>query len=399
MKKNRMFLVLTVLAITTLACQVGSWLPDDIFSNNSIEQVVSPEVDALTVELSPTSEPVTSLPEIPQNIRDMEQLQIALYKKVSPGVVSIQTLDSQGGTQGSGFVYDHEGHIITNYHVVQGATDIEVDFPSGLKVFGEVIGVDLDSDIAVIKVDVPAEQLFPVSLGDSDQLQIGQMVVAIGNPYGLTGTMTVGIVSAKGRTLSSLRETPDGRLFSAGDLIQTDASINPGNSGGPLLTLEGEVIGINRAIQLSGVTESGDPINTGIGFAISVNILKRVVPKLISQGSYDYPYVGVSARPELTLIESLALGLKYQNGAYVVEIVPGGPADQAGLRAGSTPTEFIGLYAGGDLIIGIDGQSVMTFSDFLSYLMTKKSPGDVVTITFIRDNEEKEVELTLGTRP
>ncbi len=394
MKNSRLLLVMTVLALVTLACQVGSWLP-----GSSETQVISPEPAIVATEQPAISEPAIPLPDVPQNLRDMEQLQIALYKQVSPGIVSIQTLDNQGGAQGSGFVYDLEGHIITNYHVVQTATEIEVDFPSGLKVFGEVIGVDIDSDLAVIKVDVPADQLFPVVLGDSDELQVGQIVVAIGNPYGLNGTMTVGIVSAKGRTLSSLRETPDGRLFSAGDLIQTDASINPGNSGGPLLTLNGEVIGINRAIQLSGVTDTGDPINTGIGFAISVNILKRVVPELIEKGSYDYPYVGISARPELTLIESQALGLEYQNGAYVVEIVPGGPADQAGLQAGTTPTEFIGLYAGGDLIIAIDGQSVMTFSDFLSYLMTKKSPGDVVSITYIRDNREKEVDLTLGTRP
>jgi 2-alkenal reductase len=211
--------------------------------------------------------------------------------------------------------------------------------------------------------------------------------------------MTVGVVSAKGRTLESIRETPEGRFFSAGDLIQTDASINPGNSGGPLLNLDGEVIGINRAIRLSGVTLSGDPINTGIGFAVSVNILKRVVPDLISKGSYDYPYVGISAREELTLIESQALGLDYQTGAYVVEVVPGGPADEAGLRAGDTPTEFVGLNAGGDLIIAIDSRPVRTFADFLGYLMTQKSPGDVVTITLIRDQEEMEVDLTLDMRP
>ncbi|MEM5774181.1 MAG: trypsin-like peptidase domain-containing protein, partial [Anaerolineaceae bacterium] len=291
------------------------------------------------------------------------------------------------------------GHIITNYHVVQDADQIEIDFPSGLKVFGEIVGIDIDSDIAVIAVDVPSEQLFPLSLGDSDAIRIGQTVFAIGNPYGLTGTMTVGIVSAKGRTLDSLRSTDTGQAFSAGDLIQTDASINPGNSGGPLLNLAGEVIGINRAIRLSGVTNAGEPINTGIGFAISVNILKRVVPDLISQGSYDYPYVGISARPELTLIEAQALGLTRTSGAYVVEVVNGGPADKAGLRAGSQPTEYVGLNSGGDLIIAIDDQTVHNFGDFLGYLMTRKSPGDKVLITFLRNNEEMEVELTLETRP
>jgi 2-alkenal reductase len=224
-------------------------------------------------------------------------------------------------------------------------------------------------------------------------------VVAIGNPYGLTSTMTSGIVSAKGRTLTSLRETEDGAFFSTGDLIQTDASINPGNSGGPLLNLEGEVIGINRAIRTSGTTATGDPVTTGIGFAISVNILKRVLPSLIAEGKYDYPFVGISAREELTLIESQALGLSYQTGAYIVNVVPGGPADLAGLQAGNVASEFIGLPAGGDLIIGIDGRPVFTFGDFLSYLMTQKSPGDIVTLVIIRDNEEMEVELTLGMRP
>ena len=150
-------------------------------------------------------------------------------------MVSIQVITSQGEGLGSGFVYDKEGHIITNYHVVDGASQLEVDFPSGIKVHGKVVGTDLDSDIAVIKVDVPADQLTPLSMGDSDKVQVGQTAIAIGNPYGLTSTMTVGIVSAKGRTLESLRTAPEGNSYTAGDIIQTDASINPGNSGGPLI--------------------------------------------------------------------------------------------------------------------------------------------------------------------
>jgi 2-alkenal reductase len=163
--------------------------------------------------------------------------------------------------------------------------------------------------------------------------------------------------------------------------------------------LNGEVIGINRAIRTSGTSQSGDPINTGIGFAVSVNIFKRVIPSLIAEGRYDYPFVGISAREELTLIESQSLGLDYQTGAYVVRVISGGPADLAGLRAGNDASEFMGLPAGGDLIIGIDDRPVFTFGDFLSYLMTQKSPGEVVTLTIIRDNEEMEVDLTLGMRP
>ena len=393
MKKYTPLLVVLIITFVTISCQVGSVLPQELITGEATQAAAIPTTET-RIET-----PIVNLPDVTADLHEMEQLQIAIYEMVSPGVVSIQTLDANGGVQGSGFVYDKEGHIITNYHVVQAAEKIEVDFPSGLKAFGEVIGTDLDSDIAVIKVDVPAELLFPVVMGDSDQVKTGQYVFAIGNPYGLTGTMTVGIVSAKGRTMTSLRETPEGRFYSAGDLIQTDASINPGNSGGPLLNLKGEVIGINRAIRTSGSTLTGDPVNTGIGFAISVNIVKRVVPFLIADGHYDYPFVGISAREELTLIESTALGLEYLTGAYIVEVVPGGPAAAAGLRAGTRPTEYVGLNAGGDLIIGVDGIPVLTFGDFLGYLMTQKSPGDEVVLTIIRDNKEMEVKLTLGSRP
>jgi len=283
--------------------------------------------------------------------------------------------------------------------VVEGAQDMEVDFPSGLKVHGEVVGIDTDSDIAVIKVDVPSEDLVPIPLGDSEVLQVGQFVVAIGNPYGLSSTMTMGVVSAKGRTLSSIRETEDGRYFSAGDLIQTDASINPGNSGGPLLNLQGQVIGINRAIQTSGISLTGDPVNTGIGFAVSINIVKRVVPFLISQGYYDYPYMGLSCLEEISLMQSDALGLSQATGAYIVEVVEGGPADQAGMIAGRQATEISGLYAGGDLIIGVDGRPVQVFGDLLSYIMTSKSPGETITLSILRNNREEEVMLTLDRRP
>ena len=213
----------------------------------------------------------------------------ALYDAVSPGIVAIQARTEAGGSLGSGFVFDDQGHVVTNYHVVEGATQVEVDFMSGFKTFGTVIGTDLDSDLAVIKTNAPPEELHPLPLGDSALLKVGQTVVAIGNPFGLSGTMTVGIISALGRTLDSAHSTPDGTFFAAGDIIQTDAAINPGNSGGPLINLNGEVIGVNRAIRTTAFTETGEPVNSGIGFAISVNIIKRVVPVLIAQGKYDYP--------------------------------------------------------------------------------------------------------------
>jgi S1-C subfamily serine protease len=324
----------------------------------------------------------------------------ALYEQVSQGVVAIQTLSELGGGLGSGFVYNNDGYIVTNFHVVEGATDLEVDFPSGLKARGVVVGTDLDSDLAVIKVDVAPDYLIPLPLGDSDELKVGQSVVAIGNPFGLSGTMTLGIVSAKGRTLDSFRQSESGSFFSAGDIIQTDASINPGNSGGPLINLAGEVIGINRAIRTTGITEAGDPVNSGIGFAISVNIVKRVVPELIANGSFDYPYLGISARQELLLLELEALEITHYTGAYVIDVVAGGPADKAGLRGGDlTNITEVGLPAGGDLIIGVDDQPVRIFGELLSYLMTNKSPGEDIVLTIIRDGEEMEVTITLDKRP
>ncbi len=288
------------------------------------------------------------------------------------------------------------GHIVTNYHVVEEGLDYEVDFPSGYKVRGEVVAFDLDSDLAVIHVDVPAAELFPLPMGDSDALRIGEAVVAIGNPFGLDSTITLGIVSAKGRTLTSMRESPNGGLFSAGDLIQTDAAINPGNSGGPLLNLNGEVVGVNRAIQTNSVFENS---NSGVGFAVSSNIVRRVVPVLIEKGEYDYPYLGISSRDDLSLGEIEELSLPNRSGAYVVNVVAGSPADDAGMIGGSIETDIPGLNAGGDLIIGIDDRPVRVFGELLSYLMTEKSPGDTVVLTIIRDNEQKEVRVTLGKRP
>lgn len=378
-------LLIGILVLSSLACNFSSFMA---------RPTIQP-----TETLAPTQTAVpTPIAFIDSNIA-LENVLVNIYQQVSPGVVFIQILDDTGGAQGSGFVYDTLGHIITNYHVVENATEIEVDFPSGIKVHGTVVGKDTDSDIAVIKVDVPPDQLTPLRMGDSDAAQVGQMVIAIGNPYGLTGTMTTGIVSAKGRTLDAIRMTEDGNPYSSGDIIQTDASINPGNSGGPLLNLDGEVIGINRAIQTSGVTSTGDPVNTGIGFAVSINIVKRVVPFLISQGYYDYPYLGLSCRPEISLIEQEILELGQSTGAYVVAVTPGGPAEAAGIKAGSQPTQYTNLLAGGDLIVAIDDRPVNIFGDLLSYLMTSKSPGDTVVLTVLRDGQQKEVSITLEKRP
>lgn len=345
-----------------------------------------------------TSTPGAANPQV-LSTTQLDAVLTALYEKVNDGVVAILITGDEGDGLGSGFVYDTKGHIVTNYHVVENAEDLEVDFISGLKVRAKVVGTDLDSDLAVIKVNVASSELKPLSLGDSSQVKVGQQVVAMGNPFGLSGTMTLGIISAKGRTLSSLRQSQSGGYFSTGDIIQTDASINPGNSGGPLLNLNGEVIGINRAIRTTGTTTTGDPINSGIGFAVPINIVKRVVPVLISSGKYDYPYLGVTFRSSMTLLDYETLGISQTYGAYILEVAPGGPGDQAGLRAGTRRTNTQTLPAGGDLVIGVDGQVVREFSDLISYILENKSPGDKVVLTILRDNQKKEVTLTLGKRP
>jgi S1-C subfamily serine protease len=265
-----------------------------------------------------------------------------------------------------------------------------------------VIGVDAYADLAVIKVDAPASELFPLPMGDSDTLRVGQTVIAIGNPFGLSGTMTTGIISALGRALQSGTAVPGGGYYSSGDIIQTDAALNPGNSGGPLLNLSGEVVGVNSAIRTTGYTDTGEPINSGIGFAISINTVKRIVPSLIENGSFDYPYIGISAVDDLPLQAIELLGLPQTTGAYVTTVLPGGPAEKAGIQAGSQVINVPGytnLYAGGDLIIAADGVPVRIFDDLLGYLLLHKSPGDTITLTVMRGGEQMDIDVILGQRP
>jgi 2-alkenal reductase len=418
MKRRFPLFVIGVLILSVLACQLSPnfqfEIPEDFpdidppevvptFPNAPVPELPDePELD-ITVNpgdfVIPTMMPTPELPQADGGLVSQQDRLVALFERVNPGVVLIQVLSNQSSGLGSGFVVDKQGHIVTNYHVVEGATTVEVDFPSGFKTLGEVIATDLDSDIAVVRVDAPEDQLVPLTLGDSNELKVGMTVVAIGNPYGLSSTMTTGVVSAKGRTLESMRASQDGGTFSAGSIIQTDAPINPGNSGGPLLNLDGEVIGVNRAIRTAGTTDTGEPVNTGIGFAIAINIVKRVLPTLIQGQTYDYPYLGLSSIEDLSLVAREALGLNRMNGAYVTDIVPGGPADEAGIRAGTRQTEITGLLGGGDLIIGVDGQTVNVFGDLLAYMLENKSPGDQMVMTIVRDNQEQEVTVTLGRRP
>jgi len=351
----------------------------------------------------PTLENIPA-PELPQTDQGKDapssDLLVSLYEQINPGVVAI--LIYSGGEpvgQGSGFVIDRQGHILTNYHVVENVFNFEVVFSDGYRAVGELVGTDPDSDIAVLKAAVPEVELAPLALGSSSEVKVGQSVVAIGNPYGLSGTMTVGIVSARGRLLDTMRTATTGGNFSAADLIQTDAAINPGNSGGPLLNLQGEVIGINRAIRTNGDTDSGI-FNSGLGFVVPVDIVKRVVPYLIRDGHYDYPYLGITSSEEFTLPQLQALGLPPDmHGVYVITVPKGTPAEKAGLLGGTETTSFSNLLAGGDLITTVNGHAILNYSDFLSYLVSNTSPGDVIDLVVLRGGKELQLKATLVARP
>ena len=375
---KRFALALSVLIITTLACSVTS-----LSAPPTLPPVPSPQASTqLTVD------PSVAMPQ--------DGSLEALYQQVLPGVVTVFTDTGLG----SGFMFDGEGHVITNKHVVDTSTTVEVDFSSGYKAYGTVIGSDIDADIAVIKVDAPVEEIHPLPIGDSSTLHVGQSVVAIGNPFGFNGTMTLGIVSGLGRTQSAHADPTGGGHFSNADIIQTDAAINPGNSGGPLFNLKGEVIGINQSIYTTNIDQTtGNASNSGVGFSISINLVKRIVPYLIRDGSYKYPYLGISSSSIMSLSQIEALGLTTFKGAYVLSVTPGGPADKAGIKAGTTPTRDSNLFAGGDIITAFDGKPINTFDDLLSILITTKSPGDTAVLTILRDGQSLDITVTLGERP
>jgi S1-C subfamily serine protease len=393
MKRIPKFLaIVTVLALSIISCGLFTAAP------TSAPAVPSPAQPAVVTQVVVPAPEVKAPPVL--DLSASQDALIKLYKNTNPGVVAIRVLTPQGGALGSGFVIDNRGHIVTNYHVVEGETELEVAFSSGYKVRGKVIGTDLDSDLAIVEVNAPASELHPLALGDSDQLQVGQTVVAIGNPFGLQGTMTVGIVSGLGRTVESLHTTDTG-TFTAGNVIQTDAAINPGNSGGPLLDLNGKVVGVNQSIRTGNFTTTGEPSNSGVGFAVSINIVKRVSPDLIANGTYEYPYLGItSSGTDLTLQQQEELGLSQSTGVYVTSVTSGGPADRAGVIGGDQNNlTNDGMPKGGDLIIAVDNRPVANFNDLISYLVENKSPGDKVTLTVLREGKQMTIDVTLDKRP
>ena len=327
-----------------------------------------------------------------------------LFKKVEKSVVQISSEDETttmlGSRLGSGFVYDTNGHIITNNHVTSGAKDLHITFSDGTIYTGKVIGSDPQSDLAVVLLnDVPKEKLFPLTLGNSSTLIVGERVAAVGNPFGLSGSLTEGIVSGLGRLLPSSPENifgSDDRIvsFSIPDIIQTDAAINPGNSGGPLFNLNGEVIGINSAIF------SNTGVYAGVGFAIPSNTLKKVIPELIENGSYQHPWIGITGI-DVTPDIAKKMNLTEARGFLVIDVNSNGPADKAGIRGGDKIDMIDGreVELGGDIILAIDGKPVRKIDDVLSHLEREKSVGDKISLTVIRDGIVQEKNTTLEERP
>lgn len=353
----------------------------------TIVQQVLQRLAAQSEAPAPTVEVL--LPETPNLAvsADLQQTLIDLYQQANPAVVYI--IVPNLGT-GSGFVYDSDGHIVTNNHVVEGGRSYEIVFANGERQRGTLVGRDVDSDLAVLKVEQLPADVDPLSLAQPDAAQVGQFVVAIGNPFGEQGSMSLGIISGLDRSLRSRRGAST-NAYSLPEVIQTDAPINPGNSGGPLLNLAGEVVGINSAI----ATDTGvNSVNSGVGFSVPVAAVRRIVPSLIESGSYSYPYLGVNFADSLGLSEQAVYGLDQGEGAYVLGIQSDGPADRAGVRAADAETG-----RGGDLIIQIDDQAIRDFSDLNSYLAFHTSVGQTITITALRNGRSVELSLTLGARP
>ena len=362
-------------------------------------------IDFATDTATPTAPPATPTPIIivatPTPLADAdllpidieEQLITNLYERVGPSVVhvasEIVTVDfffgpmASEGT-GSGFVWDDAGHIVTNYHVIEDASRIEVIFSDESQVEAEVVGVDPRNDLAVLRVDPAATALQPLALGAAETIRVGQRAIAIGNPFGLDRTLTTGVVSALGRPLET--ETGD-YIF---NVIQTDAAINPGNSGGPLLNSRGEVIGINTAIQ-----EGAE----GIGFAVPVETLRRVVPVLVAEGQYRHPTLGLLGY-SITAPLAEALGLPVDNGVLVAQLARGGPADAAGVR-GAQREAIVGnrrVLAGGDILTHLDGRAIADWNALLEYLELNKRVGDSVTLSLLRDGQPLTLEVTLAAQ-
>ena len=384
-KKLSLSILIILLTIALVGCKLT--LPRIIEQQ---EPTPAPTPTPIVIIVTPTPLP----PDMLEAVDVEEQLVINVYEQVSPAVVHIAsrviTLSffwgpiPQEGT-GSGFVIDKEGHIVTNNHVVEGADEVEVTLSDGTRVPAEVVGTDPFNDLAVIKINVPSAKLYPVELGSSADLRVGQRAIAIGNPFGLDRTLTTGVISSLGRPL----EAENGRVIY--NVIQTDAAINPGNSGGPLLDSRGRVIGVNTAIRTGA---------ENIGFAVPVDTVKRVVPELIERGRYRHPWLGTlsySIDPELVQ----GLRLPVEKGILVAQIYRDSPAAKADLRGGNREVTVGNrrILAGGDIIVAINGQPIENHEDLTVYLETETQVGQVVELTIMRGDQEMTIEVELGEVP
>lgn len=383
MRRGNRLLMMMVLMMGIVLGGAAVWL---VVRPTMVAMVQAQDVP--TAAPTPTVLPDTVFAEL--DARD--QVMINLYDRINPSVVHIASRQNvpsffygtvpQEGT-GSGFLWDDQGHIVTNNHVVSGADQLDVLFSNGLNLPATVVGTDPYYDLAVVKINLPANTASPLQLGDSNGLKVGQTVIAIGNPFGLDRTLTTGVISALGRRI----ETDAGTAI--GQAIQTDAAINPGNSGGPLLDVRGQVVGINTAIN----SPSGGSV--GIGFAVPVNIIKQVVPSLITDGHYTHPSLGVQVAELGTEVSTNDNSV--QRGLLIIQMATGSAAEQAGLQA-ATITTRRGRYVvtGGDIITAVGGREVATRNDLLLALEENYRPGDTVDITFVRDGQTQTQTVTLG---
>ncbi|MDX1992256.1 MAG: trypsin-like peptidase domain-containing protein [bacterium] len=398
MSRNRFIVFLLTGMLALAACQAQVIPP-------TAQPAASTPLGDLPISLSAqlVSQLPTAVPEEVIAAADAEYLLLTnIYERITPSVVSIEVIIGTLNEveRGSGFVYDRNGRIITNAHVVNQAESINVTFNDGYVAEAELVGVDVFSDLAVLQVNVEADRLYPLALGDSDLVRVGERAIAIGNPFGLSSSLTVGIVSGLGRQLPSATLVDANAIpgFQNPRIIQVDTDINPGNSGGPLLNSRGEVIGVNTAIR----TESGT--FEGVGFAVPANTVRRVVPELIENGEVRYSWLGIStdAAEDGFGVASLAeaLDLPVTAGVLVRSVSPDSPAQTAGLQGGTSERLVRGrrVCVGGDIIVAIDGQYINNMDELLAYLIVRTRPGDTVSLMIVRNGETFEVPLTLRER-
>jgi 2-alkenal reductase len=409
MLNKRLIAATAVMVVLATGCSslpvIGGLFGNDVPSTGAATGDTTTATSAGTVDVAnrpaaPQPTPTAIPTEARAQFDEDEMVLVNLYERVNPAVVSIQNEQTtrsgvdQAAGQGSGFVISADGYIVTNNHVVEDADGVKVVFADGSFETAEIVGTDRYSDLALLKVnktDLPF-----VELADSDQAKVGQRVIAIGNPFGLDGTMTLGIISAKGRSLPEAAR--DGGNFSNPDIIQTDAAINPGNSGGPLLDSKGRVVGVNTAIRTSNDNGAGQPSNSGIGFVVPSNTVKRVVEALREEGRVRYPYLGIQGNIPLSMAANSA-ELPVKVGVMAAGVVQGGPVARAGLRPAEANTRTGAVSRVGDIIVAFNGRPVKDYDSLIAMLVSSSKPGDTITLRVWRDDKEVDLQVQLAERP